>query len=111
MITSIEYNLENLIVKYEYDRSDFYLDDQVIDFEFLMREGYLKIDHSTFFTTSPTRCRSEKLPKKIIYDGSNVKAEISVSYIKGSNGEIERINCSDYKYNNRLFNRSIVIEY
>lgn len=111
LITSIEYNLENLIVKYEYDRSDFYLDDQVIDFEFLMREGYLKIDHSTFFTALPTRCRSEKLPKKIIYDGSNVKAEISVSYIKGSNGEIERINCSDYKYNNRLFNRSIVIEY
>ena len=111
LITSIDYNLENLTVSYEYERGDFYLDDQVIDLEYFIREGRLDINQSTFFTATPIRCRSEKLPKKIIYDGSNVKAEISVGYIKGSNGEIQRINCSDYKYNNRLFNRSIAIEY
>lgn len=111
LITSIDYNLENLTVSYEYERGDFYLDDQVIDLEYFIREGRLDINQSTFFTATPFRCRSEKLPKKIFYDGSNVKAEISVGYIKGSNGEIQRINCSDYKYGNRLFNRSIAIEY
>ncbi len=111
LIESIDYNTENLIVSYEYDRSDFYLDDQVIDFESLIRDGYLNINQSTFFTETPFRCRSEKLPKKIFYDGANVKAEISIGFIKGSNGEIERINCSDYKYHNRLFTKSIEIEY
>ena len=103
--------MENLIVSFEYERGDVLLDHQVIDLEYLIREGRLDINQSTFFTATPIRCRSEKLPKKIIYDGSNVKAEISIGYIFGSDNEIERINCSDYKYGNRMFNRSIVIEY
>ena len=111
LIKSIEYNMENLIVSFEYERGDVLLDHQVIDLEYLIREGCLDINQSTFFTATPIRCRSEKLPKKIIYDGSNVKAEISIGYIFGSDNKIERINCSDYKYGNRMFNRSIVIEY
>ena len=105
-------DLENLNLYFDYDRSsrDYWADRFVIDLSNLIIEGYLKIDAATFFCEGPVICRSEYIPKTVVYDGCNVKAKLNLGGIS-SDGLLTNIRVSDNENHNRLFTRNITIEY
>lgn len=111
-IASTDYDMEGLTLYYQYPTKDFsnYFDNLAVNVEYLIREGYLKIDATTLFADGDVVCRGESLPKKIIYDGSNVKAEITV-YTNKDGDRITSIYTSERSPHNRLFNRTIKLEY
>ncbi len=105
--------IENWDCAYEYSHTslDWYQDKYVINLLPLLTDGVVRIDASTFFYEGKVICRSEYLPKRVIFDGSNIQYVLVVGGATNSDGAYEVISTSDSKNNDRRFNRRINFEY
>ncbi len=105
--------IENWDCAYEYSHTsyDWFQDKYVINLLPIITEGVVILDASTFFYEGPVICRSEYLPKRVIFDGSNIQYVLVVGGATNADGAYEVISTSDAKNNDRRFNRRINFEY